>query len=586
MASNNPPTNPPTNDWRSTVSQAYRSTEVRSIAATLASLEPGATTASKTMLAMRFEESIFKAASSLDDYKKCIQKRLKKLQKHYSKTGATPGGSGAADGTITREKERLLENELREKFGSKLIYIAEKSDLAVLVLKQTSDNPQQADALLSHALKTKEWAGYLGIPLPNDNNDDSNNVDAEKKHRPPLDMGHLLKIKAQMEKFVDVIRSHISKICDPEIFLLDKLMFLEQDFMKRSSCSDIVQRAFAEHDRECPHFTVEEMQRLLDKLRSPLPAPRRNQEEGADVRASVARIDRIRTVAQAMYIYVGLSQGDKTAFPNGLQKTFDIGRTYLNELEKEYDSLLKGMEDTDENGQRILHLEDAWNNVLRYEGGESEGASSLEDMDAEPEAKRQKVETRRYPMVICSRVLLTPGRCVISSIVPVLKRKRATLIRNKTASYVRLEFGNAFEMNIYFVPLLVTVRAMERPKEGQLPNMVTMAGELTWPSLHQGLRPSLGSDGTSNDDGKDNKDLTVLGVTGPYSTLGHIITKKLQYASAQATHVLRRCFAETTIGKGALAKSDFEVEILEIGALVKFLQIARSTYIPDWVDDD
>eukprot|EP00804_Cyclotella_cryptica_P005141 CCRYP_018676-RA/>CCRYP_018676-RA protein AED:0.47 eAED:0.17 QI:0/0/0/0.75/0.33/0.25/4/0/800 len=278
--------------------------------------------------------------------------------------------------------------------------------------------------------------------------------------------------------------------------------------------------------------------------------------------------------------------GDETAFPNGLQKTFEIGQTYLNELEKEYDSLLKGMEDTDENGRRSLHLDDAWNNVLRYKGGESEGTSLLEDMDAEPEAKRQKVETQQYPMVICSRVLLTPGQCVISSIVPVLKRKRATLIRNKTMSYVRLEFGNAFEMNIYFTPLLVTVRAMERPKERQWPNMVTMAGELTRPSLHQGLRPSLGSDGTSKDDGKDNKDLTVLGVTGPYSTLGHMITKKLQYASAQATHILRRCFAKTTVGKGALAKSDFEVEILEIGASVKFLQIARSTYIPDWVDDD
>eukprot|EP00804_Cyclotella_cryptica_P005150 CCRYP_018673-RA/>CCRYP_018673-RA protein AED:0.44 eAED:0.64 QI:0/0/0/0.5/1/1/4/0/733 len=216
-----------------------------------------------------FEESIFKAASSLDDYKKSIQKRLKKLQKQYSKTSATtPGGSGVADGTITREKERLLENELREKFGSKLIYIAEKSDLAVLVLKQTSNNPQQADALLSHALKAKEWAGYLGMPLPNDKYDnDNNNVEAEKKLRPPLDMAHLLKIKAQMEKFVDIIRSHISKICDPEIFLLDKLMFLEQDFMKRSSCSDIVQRAFAEHDRERTRFTVEEMQRLLERLR-------------------------------------------------------------------------------------------------------------------------------------------------------------------------------------------------------------------------------------------------------------------------------------------------------------------------------
>ncbi|KAL7480634.1 hypothetical protein ACHAW6_006308 [Cyclotella cf. meneghiniana] len=577
MTSNDPPNNAD-NDWRASISQAYRSSEVRSIAATLASLEPGATSTSKTMLAMRFEESIFKASSSLDDYKKSIQKRLKKLQKHYSKTvAATAGnaaGGGGTDAAVTREKERLLENELRETFGSKLLYIAEKSDLAVLVLKQTSDEPHKADALLSHALKAKEWAGHLGLPLPND--------PADKPHPPPLDMAHLIKLKGQLEKYVDVIRSHISKICDPELFLSDKLTMLDHVFMERASVSDILHRAFTEHDRERPRFTVEEMQRLFDKLRSPLPVPRRNQEEGADIRAALARIEKIRTVAQALYIYMGLTQGDKTAFPNSLHKIFEIGRTHLIELEKEYDSLLKEVDDTDENGRRVIHLEDAWNNVLRYDG-ESEG-SSLDTIDAEPEAKRQKVEAT-YPMVICSRVLLTPGRCVISSIMPVLKRKKAVLIRNKTASYVRLEFGNAFEMNIYFVPLLVTVRAIERRKDGQLPNMVTMAGELTWPSLHQGLRPSTGSDGGTKDDGKD-RDFTVLGVTGPYSALGHVITKKLQYASSQATHVLRRCFAETTVGKGALAKSDFEVEILEIGALVKFLQIARSTYNPDWVDDD
>lgn len=115
--------------WRSDVAQSYRSSEVRSIATVLAELEPGATSASKTMLAMRFEESIFKAASSLDDYKKTIEKRLKKLRKHYSKQQESSGGAAVDNADLTREKERLLENELIETFGARIRYIVEKSDL-------------------------------------------------------------------------------------------------------------------------------------------------------------------------------------------------------------------------------------------------------------------------------------------------------------------------------------------------------------------------------------------------------------------------------------------------------------------------
>ena len=101
-------------DWRKSISQSYRSDEVRSIAKVLASLEPGATSASKTMLAMRFEESIFKAASSLDDYRKTIQKRLKRLQKHYSKqAGGEEGGQSSENTAVLREKESLLERELK-----------------------------------------------------------------------------------------------------------------------------------------------------------------------------------------------------------------------------------------------------------------------------------------------------------------------------------------------------------------------------------------------------------------------------------------------------------------------------------------
>jgi hypothetical protein len=119
-------------------------------------------------------------------------------------------------------------------------------------------------------------------------------------------------------------------------------------------------------------------------------------------------------------------------------------------------------------------------------------------------------------------------------------------------------------MRIFFVTLIVTIRAMEKQSQDKV---VTYDAGLRWPSLHQGLRPSVDN---------ENAKLNVLGVSGSYSSLGHVITKKLEYASSVATFVLRQCFAETTTGKGTL----------EVGVLVKFLQIARRTYIPDWVDDD
>ena len=108
-------------DWRQSIAQSFRSEEVRSIAKVLASLEPGVTSASKTMLAMRFEESIFKAASSLDDYRKTMQKRLKKLQKHYAKEQK---GGKKVESTENADLNRLFESELRDKYGAKMLYIA------------------------------------------------------------------------------------------------------------------------------------------------------------------------------------------------------------------------------------------------------------------------------------------------------------------------------------------------------------------------------------------------------------------------------------------------------------------------------
>mmetsp|Transcript_4654 Transcript_4654/g.10247 ORF Transcript_4654/g.10247 Transcript_4654/m.10247 type:complete len:172 (+) Transcript_4654:1-516(+) len=171
-------------------------------------------------------------------------------------------------------------------------------------------------------------------------------------------------------------------------------------------------------------------------------------------------------------------------------------------------------------------------------------------------------------------------------------------------------------MTIYFAPLLVTIRAMamkslykEKEKKKRYLPTVSLAGCLRWPSSYQGLGLAPSSDmpssaatanahtainngnnknilSGSGSGGKQQQhgNLAVLGATGP--AVGHIVAKKLEYASARATHVLRRCFADALSGKGALAKTEYEIELLETGALIRFLQIARNTYNPGWVDVD
>lgn len=131
-------TNADQDDWRVSVSQAYRNSEVREIAKVLAALEPGATSASKLMLAMRFEDTIFKAATSLADYRKKLTKRLKKVQKSY-----VPTNSAAAT-----NKEELI-RELRSKYGDALRYVCKNANKAVSELK-IKHGSEKASQLQQH----------------------------------------------------------------------------------------------------------------------------------------------------------------------------------------------------------------------------------------------------------------------------------------------------------------------------------------------------------------------------------------------------------------------------------------------------
>ena len=588
--------NPEGSNWRESIAQSFRSEEVRSIAKVLASLEPGATSASKTMLAMRFEESIFKAASNLEDYRKTIQKRIKRLQKHYAKQqkAAEAEGDGSnnikapENAELTREKELLFEAELRDKYASRLMYIANHADTAIAHTRQ-KNGEHKADVLQQHVANAKQWAVHLGLEL--------SSVEDRKSYprQPVRDMTFLNKLSTYLETRVDNIHSHVIKMTDPDLFLQDTLSKIDNVLLK-DKVSEIYRKALIEADADhSDEFNEEQMKQLMERMNVHVPIPRRNQE-GDQVRAAVARIEKIRAAAQALYIYMGLPLAAKTSFRGSIDKCHHVVMECMKELEGEYNNIVKEeLDDKDEKGRRIIQLEDAWNNPLTFSELENEAEAETEPSVVEDAAsgeeqqdtKRHKTENNggKVPMVIRSRYLLTPGRNTFSTLLPALKRKKAVLVRNGSrTTYVKLQFGNAFEMTIYFVPLLVTVRAI--PTDDEKLSMSSVSGGLSWPSLYQGLDHPSSNDKDSTTEANKSHHLNVLGVTGSYESIGPIIAKKLEYASSQATYVLRRCFAETTVGKSAMAKTEFEIEILEAGALIRFLQIARSTYIPDWVDDD
>jgi len=530
---------------------------------------------------MRFEESIFKAASDLDDYRKTIQKRIKRLQKHYAKQQKAEGSGGdnkksTETAESIREKELLFEAELREKYATKLMYIAKHANLAIAhALEKNGEH--KADVLKQHANNAKMWAVHLGLELPIA---EDNEVYKRQKVR---DMPFLKKLSTYLETRVDNIHSHVIKMSDPDLFLQDALLKID-DVLLKNMVSETYQKALMKADPNNHHseeFNKNEMDQLMERVVNvPIPIPRRN-IEGDQVRAAVARIEKVRAAAQALYTYMGLSLADKTSYRGCVKKCHSIVMDCLKELESEYDNLVQELDDKDADGKRIIQLEDAWNNPMTISSDEDTVEDSINNSDDdEPATKRQKSseeKSSKATIVIRSRYLLTPGRNTLSTLLPVLKKKKALLVRNGSASYVKLEFGTAFEMTIFFVPLLVTIRAI--PTVNERSTSMTLGG-ITWPSLYQGLCPS-----DEDNDGKKSN-LSVLGVTGSYETISPIIAKKLEYASSQATYVLRRCFAETTTGKSSLAKSEFEIEILEAGALIKFLQKARSTYNPDWEDED
>ena len=154
-----PATEEQKDDWRKSVTQSYRSSEIREISKVLAALEPGATVASKMMLAMRFEDSIFQSSDSLADYRKRLTKRLKKLQKSYTPTQSA---------NIQEKNNEKMERDLKVRFGEHLKYIVGNAPVAIEALREKQGN-EKADNLKQHTDSIHQWSVEIGL-LPEQGN--------------------------------------------------------------------------------------------------------------------------------------------------------------------------------------------------------------------------------------------------------------------------------------------------------------------------------------------------------------------------------------------------------------------------------
>jgi hypothetical protein len=551
--------------WRDTVLQSYRNGEAREIAKTLAELEPGTSTSSKLSLALRFEDTVFQAATSLEDYRKKLAKRLKKLKKNYKPVPKAAGQS-------TTSKEQLF-NELKQKHGESLLFIYKNASKAVQdVLSRHGQT--KATQLQQHTDSAKAWAKDLGL------------LEDPPATKTDHSEAHLQRLEHHLEKRVGNIRQYVVKHADPDLFLQETLERKDNELPQRAA--DIMSTNLTKRMQQLAAARsgdsattagdlqgIALLQEAMEKAQVPVPPPTRNNSN--HIPAAMLHIDKMRAASTALLTYITMKDRKTTAPRQTLRKTHTIvkeGTAFIQELAKK-----RGLNDTTKDD--TPKLQDAWikvlelpteNKVLELPTDDASAAiaSPSSSNDTTPAPTPPPTKKRKLSIATKTKVLFRPKRRTPTNLIPALERKRAILVRPEPdghGSHLVLHF-ETFKMTIYFNPLLVTLRATE-DNEFKGFHTIPKTGCASWTPLHFGLA--------------NRKDLSVWGVDNKsYQSVGPVVEERLRDASTQATNVLRTCFGNHVKDK----TQEIEVEILEGSALLEFVQIARTTYMPNWQDDD
>jgi len=541
--------------WQKSVPQSFRSEKISEIATELAKLEDNATQQGKLALASKFENKLFTAATSVNDYHKRIAKRLKKLKKNYAKNPPPPAPSGAAASNETNEANLQEEinskkRKLRLLYGEPMRLIAENGRTAA------AGYPK----LIDHIDKMNEWATEIGA-IPTGTLKISTNEPLTKIERPPRDtLDHLNGLEKMLQTKIETLREWILKFSQEERFFGEKLEQMERNILtntENDNCAifykalrEVIEEVGADDLYKMSNADIgNSLKSYQNRLRQTVPIPRSKEDEK---RASLVYLDKIRAASQICLLYALIPPEDhstKLEFAGSLRSANTSIFEAIEDLKNTYKETVEGG-DAASQGKKIK-LEDAWNKVLEYDKPEEENITSgVIDNDTEGGQTRK----RGRPLALRARMLLSVGRKLPSNLLDALKRKQAVLCQDSgtySAPYLKLQFGDAFEMLIYFSPLLVRIKAVAKGEDSKQLSIV------------------------------QREEYSILGVKGDIESVGPLIVKRLEFASAQATRCLRRCFADLAC---RTSSSDFETEISEGNALLRFLNLARNTHCPDWTD--
>lgn len=616
--------------------QSYRNNEVREIAKILASIEGESTSvASKMMLSMKFEDQIFKSAGSLDDYKKKISKRLKKLQKTYAQQKAAGGGDAAAKATQEssadeQQREELL-MKLRQTYGDLVLYVIKNAPAAMSDIERKLGS-EKIEQFKPHIESCQEWAQELGIwksdVIKKDEPEEGDKGDSEEEKpsasKPQIDkkkeefqmpsLPQLQRLEQHLEKRAKNIRDYVVKHADPDLFLLETMERKDQDVSANKRATKLLavnlskriqyiqqqqQGGVSSSQNQSqqpplpnadPNSTpLQALENALDKAQATVPPATRN--DGNQLQASLRHLDKMRAASTALMNYWTLG-GDRiaTAPPRTLKRIHDV----MTESMGFITNAMKEKSLKSENGESSVTLQDAWTRRMELRTP----IILEEDPNVATSSPPKRLRTSSYKPYIKARLLFHPNRKVPNNLLLAVRRKGARLVRpstakgNVNASHLVLEFGKAFTMTIYLSPLTVNIRAMAPSSdESEVSKGFNMNPYIDYPSvegdtsapwqpLSYGLAMTIATENSASDGSTVPRVLSVWGVSSTYDSIGHVVEERLRDASTRATTLLRKCFQNHVKDKTV----DFEVESLEGGALMEFSNLARETYMRGWQD--
>lgn len=193
-------------NWQDSVPQDQRNNEISKIATELSKLEQNATMQSKLGLASKFENAIFTSATSLEDYHKIIQKRLKKMKKRYNAAAAAAAATEGKEGSI-EEEIAMKKRHLRLLYGDTLRLIAENGKIAAAKYPK----------LIDHIDKSNENATEIGAIKPELSVKIQTGERIVLEKRSPQDtIKYLDHLEKSLEQKTDTLREWILKFAKEE----------------------------------------------------------------------------------------------------------------------------------------------------------------------------------------------------------------------------------------------------------------------------------------------------------------------------------------------------------------------------------